>query len=58
MATVFVEARPKGRIDGSPITDHVVEDYADHVFATFKTRHEAIVWASSQGHLWPPVSVT
>jgi hypothetical protein len=26
MANVYVEARPKGRIDGSPITDCVVED--------------------------------
>jgi hypothetical protein len=50
MATVFVEGRPKGRIDGSPITDYVVEDYADHALATFKTQNEAIVWASSQGH--------
>ncbi len=50
MSTVFVEARPKGRTDGSPITDYVVEDYADHVLATFKTQHEAIVWATSHGH--------
>jgi hypothetical protein len=50
MPAVYVEARPKGRTDGSPITDYVVEDHADHVLATFKTQHEAIAWASKQGH--------
>jgi hypothetical protein len=50
MATVYIEARPKGRTDGSPITDYVVEDHADHVLDTFKTQHEAISWASKQGH--------
>jgi hypothetical protein len=50
MATVYVEARPKGRTDESPITDYVVEDHANHVLATFKTQHEAIAWASKQGH--------
>ena len=42
MANVYIEARPKGRPDGSPIDDYVVEDHADHVLATFKTQHEAI----------------
>jgi hypothetical protein len=38
MATVFVEARPKGRIDGSSITDYVVEDYANMlVGGSFRT---------------------
>ncbi len=27
MANVYVEARPKGRPEGSPITDYVVEDH-------------------------------
>ena len=45
MARVFVEARPKGRPEGSPIEDYVVEDHADHVLQTFKTQHEAIEWA-------------
>jgi hypothetical protein len=40
----------KGRIDGSPIADYVVEDHADHVLATFKTQHDAIAWAKSQNH--------
>jgi hypothetical protein len=50
MATVYVEARPKGRSEGDPITDYVVEDHTDHVLATFKAQHEAIAWAKSQGH--------
>jgi hypothetical protein len=50
MPAVYVEARPKGRTDGSPITDYVVEDHADHMLAAFKTQHEAIAWASKQGH--------
>lgn len=42
MATVFIEARPKGRREGSPITDFVVEDHADHPLGTFRTQHEGI----------------
>ena len=55
MTTVFVEARPKGRPEASPIQDYVVEDHADHVLATFKTQHEAIEWAKKNGHplTWP-----
>lgn len=51
MATVFVEARPKGRVEGSPITDYVVEDHAEHALGTFKTQKEAIEWAKRNGHL-------
>ncbi|WP_084143836.1 hypothetical protein [Methylocapsa acidiphila] len=50
MTTVYVEARPKGRPEGSAITDYVVEDHADHVLATFKTQKEAIDWAKQNGH--------
>ena len=50
MAVVFVEARPKGRPEGSPITDYVVEDHADHVLTTTKTQAEAIAWARTNGH--------
>ncbi|HUZ30835.1 MAG TPA: hypothetical protein VMV19_01820 [Xanthobacteraceae bacterium] len=42
MANVYIEARPKGRPEGSHIGDFVVEDHADHVLATFKTQGEAI----------------
>ena len=50
MANVYVEARPKGRPEGSRIDDYVVEDHADHVLGTFKTQREAIDWAKAQGH--------
>jgi len=50
MANVYVEARPKGRKEGEPIEDYVVEDHANHALATFKTQHEAIEWAKKQGH--------
>ena len=40
----------RGRPEGSPIEDYVVEDHADHVLQTFKTQHEAIEWAKKTGH--------
>jgi hypothetical protein len=51
MANVYIEPRPKGRREGDPIDDYVVEDHADHVLATFKTQHEAIDWAKKNGHV-------
>jgi len=50
MANVYVEARPKGKQEGSPITDYVVEDHADNVLATTKTQKEGIDWAKARGH--------
>jgi hypothetical protein len=50
MAIVFVEARPKGDREESPVKDFVVEDHGDHVLATFKTQSEAIDWAKKNGH--------
>jgi hypothetical protein len=50
MSVVYVEARPKGHQEGSPIEDYVVEDHADSVLGTFKTQHEAITWAKQEGH--------
>jgi hypothetical protein len=50
MANVYVEARPKGRPEGSPIDDYVVEDHADNVLHTSRTQHEAIKWAKDQRH--------
>ena len=50
MTIVYIEARPKGRTEGTPIDDYVVEDHADHPLANFKTQHEAIDWAKKQGH--------
>lgn len=50
MANVYVEARPKGRPEGTEITDYVVEDHADHVLHSSGTQREAIEWARKQGH--------
>ena len=50
MAIVYVEARPKGHPEGSPIKDYVVEDHADHVLHTSNTQKEAIDWAKANGH--------
>lgn len=50
MAIVYVEPRPKGRLEGSPVDDYVVEDHAYHALGTFKTQREAIDWAKSNGH--------
>jgi hypothetical protein len=36
MVTAYVEARPKGRMEASPIDDYVVEDHADHVVGTLE----------------------
>lgn len=47
MPNVYVEARPKGRQEGSPITDYVVEDHADKVLEAFDSQKEAINWARS-----------
>ena len=51
MTNVFVEPRPKGKPEGAPIEDFVVEDHADHVLATFKTQEEAIHWARTHGYM-------
>jgi hypothetical protein len=50
MPNVYVEPRPKGRPEGDPIDDYVVEDHADHVLHTCRTQHEAIDWAKKNGH--------
>jgi hypothetical protein len=50
MANVYVEARPKGRPEGSVIQDYVVEDHTDHVLGTFATQKQAIDWAKAMGH--------
>jgi hypothetical protein len=50
MANVYVEARPKGRPEHSPIDDYVVEDHADQVLHTAGTLAEALAWARKQGH--------
>ena len=53
MTTVFIEARPKGRREGTAIVDYVVEEQGDRVLKAFKTQAEAITWAKSEGALAP-----
>jgi hypothetical protein len=50
MANVYVEARPKGRPEGSRIDDYVIEDDMDRVLGIFSTQREAIDWAKARGH--------
>lgn len=50
MPNVFIEPRPKGRPEGSPIDDYVAEDLGDKVLGTFKTQHEAVAWAEANKH--------
>lgn len=45
MTVVFIEARPKGKPEGSPIEGYIIEDHANHVLASFKTQKEAIDWS-------------
>jgi len=49
MTTVFIEARPNGRQEGSAIADYVVEEQGDRVLKTFDTQGETIIWAKSRG---------
>jgi hypothetical protein len=50
MPNVYVDARPKGRSEGSAIEEYVMEDHVDHVLVTFKTQQEAIDWSRKNGH--------
>jgi hypothetical protein len=50
MPNVYIEHRPKGRPEGDPSDDYVVEDHADHVLATFKS-------AKKNGHTAPVARV-
>jgi hypothetical protein len=38
MTTVFIEARPKGRREGTAIVDYVVEEQGDRFLKAFKPR--------------------
>jgi hypothetical protein len=50
MAVVFIEARPKGRPEGSAIEGYVAETEGNHVLGNFTTQQEAIEWARKAGH--------
>jgi hypothetical protein len=40
----------KGRQEGSPVDDVVVEHHADHMLGAFKTQREAIDWARKNNY--------
>jgi hypothetical protein len=50
MTKVYIEPRPKGRPEGTPIVDYAAEDHADSVLSIHKTQAEAITWAKANGH--------
>jgi hypothetical protein len=50
MAEVYIEARPKGRQEGTAIENYDVEEQGDRILKTFQTQKEAITWAKSEGY--------
>jgi hypothetical protein len=50
LTAVYVEARPKGYPEGSPIVDYVIEDREDRILTTLPTLLDAIEWAKQQGY--------
>ena len=49
MTTVYIEARPKGRREGTAIVDYVVEEQGDRFLKAFKTQEEAILGRRVKG---------
>lgn len=47
---VYVEARPKGRPEGTAISEYVVEEAGDRVLHTAATQAAAITWSKAQGY--------
>jgi hypothetical protein len=51
MPNVYVEPRPKGRLEGSPIADYVLEFAGGETLGQpFKTQAEAAAYARNLGH--------
>jgi hypothetical protein len=50
MANTFIEPRPKGRTEGEPIEDYVVETASNSVLHTANTQEAAIKWAKENRH--------
>jgi hypothetical protein len=50
MSDVYIEARPRGFPEGSPVIDYVVEDRANLVLATHASLADATDWAKQQGY--------
>jgi hypothetical protein len=59
MAVVYIEARPKGRIEGTPVTDYVVEDHAAAFWQ--HSKHEATRYSGPKGmatrHMSPAFAI-
>ena len=47
---VFIEPRPKGRPESSPIEDYTVETSAGKVLNAFTSQEPAIDWAKEKGY--------
>lgn len=50
MAKVYVEARPKGRPEGTRIDSYVIEDKSEQALHVAPTQQDAIQWAKQNGH--------
>ena len=51
MPNVYVEPRPKGRPEGTPIADYVLEFAGgDQLGPPFRTQEAAAAYAKQQGH--------
>jgi hypothetical protein len=51
MPLVFVEPRPKGHPEGTPIADYVIEfTGGDQLGGPFRTQAEAAEYAKAKGH--------
>jgi hypothetical protein len=50
MPVVFIEPRPKGVPEGSPIEDYAVETSGSNVLSTSTTQQGAVDWAKEQGY--------
>jgi hypothetical protein len=50
MVKVYIEPRPEGRPEGTPIDDYAVEDHASSALSIHRTQAEAINWAKAKGH--------
>ncbi len=50
MAHVYLEARPKGRPEGTRIEEYVIEDKTEKALHVAPTQQEAIRWAKEHGY--------
>ena len=50
MPIVYVEARPKGLLEGFSFTDYVVEDQASVVLSEHASQTAAVTWAKELGY--------